>query len=179
MELNEAMQSRRSIRNFKPNVVLKRETIEALLTAAQMAPSWKNSQTGRYYVALTPEYRKMILRTCLPEMNQKRAANASALIITAFEKGVSGFSLNQEPLDEVGDGWGAYDLGLQNQNLLLRAREMGLDTLVMGIRNTDVLRQLFSVPTSQEILAVIAVGVRQEEPEMPHRRDLSEIAFFF
>jgi len=61
-------------------------------------------------------------------MNQKRAENASALIITAFEKGVSGFSLNQEPLDEVGDGWGAYDLGLQNQNLLLRAREMGLDT---------------------------------------------------
>ena len=179
MELNEALLSRRSIRDFEPNVVLKQETIEVLLTAAQMAPSWKNSQTGRYYIALKPECRQAVLQNCLPEMNQKRAENASALIVTAFEKGISGFDLNGSPVNEIGNGWGAYDLGLQNQNLLLKARELGLDSLVMGIRDADALRKLFFIPESQEIVSVIALGIRRVDPDIPRRKELLEIAAFF
>ena len=38
-----------------------------------------------------------------------------------------GFDKNTgSPVNEAGDGWGYYDLGLQNDNLLLKAAELGL-----------------------------------------------------
>lgn len=179
MELMEVATCRRSIRDFKPGVEIDRETVEEILKAAQWAPSWKNSQTGRYYVALSQASKERILRNCLPEMNRQRAQNASALIVTAFEMGFSGFDAGGNPLDEAGNGWGAYDLGLQNQNLILRAKELGWDSLIMGIRNTDALRRLFAIPETQQIMAVIALGARNVDPEAPKRRELSEIVSFF
>ena len=46
-----------------------------------------------------------------PEFNQKSSENASALIITTFETKISGFNREQVPDNELGDMWGAYDLG--------------------------------------------------------------------
>ena len=41
-----------------------------MIDASLMAPSWKNSETARYYVALSQEYIKMVMQ-CLPEFNQR------------------------------------------------------------------------------------------------------------
>ncbi len=41
--------------NTIPNVSVTREQMEELIRAAQEAPSWKNSQTGRYYCVLSEE----------------------------------------------------------------------------------------------------------------------------
>ena len=62
-------------------------------------------------------------------------------------------------------GWSsmrAYDNGLSNCYLILKARAMGFDTLIMGMR--DALRQLMSIPESETVMAVIALGYRATEP---------------
>ena len=51
MELQKCLDTRKSIRKYKDTPVEK-ETIKELIKAAQLAPSWKNTQTGRYYVAM-------------------------------------------------------------------------------------------------------------------------------
>ena len=82
-------------------------------------------------------------------------------------------------VNEAGDGWGYYDLGLQNENLLLKAAELGLDTLVMGIRDGEALRELLNIPDSENVVSVIAVGYRgQEPPERPKRKELDAVAKF-
>ncbi len=179
MNLTDAINSRRSIRSYKPDTEISREAVLDIISAAQLAPSWKNSQTGRYYAVCSPDMLKKVKSECLPEFNQRNSADAPVLIVTAFEKNIAGFDTEQKPVNELANGWGAYDLGLQNQLLILKAREYNLDTLIMGIRNQDVLRSLLSIPESQQIAAVIALGYRNVEPKKPERKPIDEILKFY
>ncbi len=179
MELQTAMEQRRSIRAYQPGKPVERAVIEQLLQAAQLAPTWKNSQTGRYYVVTSPELLAQLRAECLPPRNAQNCADAPALIVTAFETKRSGFTREGQAENEMGDHWGAYDLALQNQNLMLKATELGLGTLVMGIRDGEALRSLLQIPESQMIAAVISVGYPAIDPVMPQRKPLEAIATFF
>ena len=110
--------------------------------------------------------------------NKDRVADAPVLIVSTFERGKSGYFQGQAT-NEVGEGWGAYDNGLSNCYLVLKARAMGFDTLIMGMRDADQLRALFDIPENETIMAVIALGYRAEEPTHPDRRDLNDIVKFF
>ncbi len=179
MEFSNLIEARRSIRVYKSGTTIEKSVIEEIIGAAQKAPSWKNSQTGRYYVIMSADKVEFIRNKCLPEFNQKNSANAPVFIVTAFEKSISGFDNDGNSVNEIGDEWGAYDLGLQNENLILKARELGLDTLIMGIRDAEILRSELSIPDTQEIVAVIALGYRNIEPNAPKRKDIDEIVSFF
>ena len=179
MEFNQTVMARRSLRAYEEGKTVEKAQIEELIRFAQMAPSWKNSQTGRYYVVMSPEMLEKVRKDCLPEFNQKNSANAPALIITAFEKTRSGFTREGVAENEVGEGWGCYDLGLQNENLVLKAKDMGLDTLIMGIRNSEKLREYLEIPASQEVVSVIAVGYGAIKPEMPVRKNVEEFYNIF
>ena len=52
MELQSALENRKSIRSYLSKDV-EPEKLTALIEAASLAPSWKNSQTARYYVYQT------------------------------------------------------------------------------------------------------------------------------
>ena len=178
MELNISAETRRSIRAYK-NQPVEKEKVEEIISFLQNAPSWKNSQTGRYYIVMTSDKVAQVKEKCLPEFNQNNCKDAPVLIVTAFEKARSGFDKEGNPVNEIGDEWGAYDLGLQNQLLLLKAKELGLDTLIMGIRDGAALRSELDIPESQEVVAVISLGYGNAKPDMPKRKDISEIARFF
>lgn len=177
MEFTKLLEQRRSIRKYKAGVEISKADIEKIINAAQQAPSWKNSQTGRYYIALSPE-KLAEVRAALPEFNQKNSANAAALIVTAFEKGNAGFMPDGSQVNELGDQWGAYDLGLQNAYFVLGASELGYDTLIMGIRDEKALRAAFGIPETQQVAAVLALGIREADPQAPKRKETEEIAVF-
>lgn len=174
MEFSILLEERRSIRNYAENVAISKETVEKMIYAAQQAPSWKNSQTGRYYAAITKEGVENV-RKALPEFNAVRTQNASAYIVTTYKTKISGHNGEGQPTDKNGDAWGAYDLGLQNENLLLKARELGYDTLIMGLRDENELKTLFDIPDDEAIMAVIAVGKRTADPQKPIRKNIEEI----
>ena len=97
------------------------------------------------------------------------------LIVTTYVCGISGFR-DGEPENELGDAWGAYDLGLQNAYLLLKASELGLDSLVMGIRDGDQLRETLEVPDDEEVVSVIALGLPEKDPRPRPRKSVGEVA---
>ena len=41
------------------------------------------------------------------------------------------------------------------------------------------LNEMFGIPDSQELVAVIAIGVREKDPHKPPRKEIDEIAKFF
>lgn len=173
---DEVLTTRRSVRSYDASKTISEAEIRTLLTAAQEAPSWANMEPTKYYVAIGPEKRAALLE--MIGGNKERVANAPVLIVSTFETGKSGFFRGQQT-NEVGDGWGAYDNGLSNAYLVLQARAMGFDTLIMGMRQADAIRAEFAIPESEAIMAVIAVGYRADEPSRPARRDLDEIVKFF
>ena len=173
---DEVLTSRRSVRSYDATKKISEVEVRTLLTAVQDAPSWANQQPTKYYVAISPE--KIAAVQNLVGANKERIAAAPVLIVSTFERDKSGFFQGQAT-NEIGDGWGAYDNGLSNCYLILQARAMGFDTLIMGMRDADGLRQLFSIPESETIMAVISLGYRASEPTRPDRRPLDEIVKFY
>lgn len=179
MEFQHVVESRRSIRQYDVQKPVSRETVEEILSAAIQAPSWKNSQTARYYCVLDPALREKFRAECLPPFNAKNCAGAGALIVTTFVKNRAGFDREGNPDNEVGNGWGFYDLGLHNENLVLKARDLGLDSLIMGIRDAEKIRKMLEIPESEVIVSVISLGYAAQEAVMPKRKSPEDIARFF
>ena len=174
--LDEVFASRRSIRAYEPDRTISEAQLRELFTATQNAPSWANMQPTKYYVALSQEKHDAVLE--MIGGNKDRVVNACAFIVSTFEKGKSGFFRGM-PANDAGDLWGAYDNGLSNAYLVLKARAMGFDTLIMGMREADKLRELFEIPEEEAVMAVIAIGYRAQEPNTPAHRPLDEVVKFF
>ena len=173
---DEVLTSRRSVRNYDATKKISEAEVRELIKAVQDAPSWANQQPTKYYVAISEE--KLAAVQDMVGANKERIKNAPVLIVSTFERGKSGFFQGNQT-NEVGDGWGAYDNGLSDCYMILKARAMGFDTLIMGMRDAYKLRELFSIPGDETIMAVIALGYRAEEPNRPERKPLDDIVKFF
>lgn len=178
MELQKVIESRRSVRKYDASKQVTKEQIKEIVEAAIQAPSWKNSQTARYYAILSDEMKETFLNDCLPEYNAKNAQGAS-LVVTTFVANRAGFNREGQPDNEVGNGWGFYDLGLHNENFVLKAKDMGLDTLIMGLRDEAKIREMLNIPETETIVAVIALGYGEQTPDMPKRKTPEDIVTFY
>ena len=176
VSFDEVLTTRRSVRSYDASKKISEAEVRELLTATQEAPSWANQQPTKYYVAISDE--KVAAVQNMVGGNKDRIKNAPILIVSTFERGKSGFFQGNQT-NEVGDGWGAYDNGLSNCYLILKARAMGFDTLIMGMRDADELRKLFDIPENETIMAVIALGYRAGEPNRPQHRPLDDIVKFY
>ena len=159
MEFQKVIESRRSIRKYDAEKRVSEEQIREMIQAAIYAPSWKNSQTARYYCVLSQDMFEKVRTECLPEFNANNVEGASALIVTAVVKNRSGYESRGEPTNELGNGWGVYDLGL-----------------VMGIRDEKKLHEILSIPEEQMVVSVIGVGYGTVSPDMPKRKSVEDVA---
>ncbi|MEL7648404.1 MAG: nitroreductase family protein [Sedimentibacter sp.] len=179
MEFQKVIESRRSVRKYDPLKKVGKDTVEKIIEAAILAPSWKNAQTARYYCITSEELLNKFRAECLPTFNSNSVKDAPVLIVSTFVKNRSGFERNGEPTNELGNGWGFYDLGMHNEHLLLKAKDMGLDTLVIGIRDENKIREMLDIPEDEIIVSVIGLGYAAEETKMPKRKTVEEITKFF
>lgn len=173
---DEVLKTRRSVRSYDASKTITQEQVKELLISTQEAPSWANQQPTKYYVAITPEKVKAVAELIGP--NKEKIAGAPVVIVSTYERGKSGF-FQGEQTNEIGDGWGAYDNGLSNAYLILKARAMGFDTLIMGLRDANELRTLLNIPNEETVMAVISLGYRAEQPKQPQHRALDEIVRFY
>lgn len=175
MELIKCMEERRSIRRYKKQPV-DRDLIKQLIEAAILAPSWKNSQVSRYY-AVDGDQKDQFM-ACLPEFNQNNSKDASTIIVSTVVNGRSGFEKDGSYTTHLKDGFQYFDNGLQVQNLCLKAYELGLGTLIMGIYDEQKIHEFLSIPEDEVVVAVIAVGYPDIEPAMPKRKNVEDILIF-
>ncbi|MDF2875464.1 MAG: fbiB [Sporomusa sp.] len=172
MELEEAINSRRSVRSYT-NTTVDKATIEKLLDSAVQAPSAMNSQPWAYAIiqdgALLKEYSdrsKHYLLSILdqvPQLNKYKAAfenpefnifyNAQSLIII-FAKPSELHS--------------SEDCCLAAQNLMLTAHNLALGTCWIGFAraflNLPEVKAELRIPTGYEAIAPIIVGYPQVNP---------------
>lgn len=173
MEFDELIEKRRSERFFDGTKKVSVEDLKKMVEAAIQAPSWKNAQTARYYCIYSDDKISEV-REALPEFNKKNTDGA-VLVISTFIKNRSGFTREGVAENEVGNGWGFYDLGLHNENFILKAKDLGIDTLITGIRDAEKIRTILDIPEDQIIVSVIAVGYGTKEMKKPKRKLAEDI----
>lgn len=176
MELDQAIKTRRSIRKYLKKPV-EREKIIALIEAAQYAPSWKNTQVSKYYVIDTKERKEEFLEKCLYNFNHKNMMDAPVIIATTVVDKIVGVKDGKYETP-IKDGYQYFDNGLQVQNLCLKAHDLGLGTLIMGLYDVEATREFLSIPDNEKLTVLIGVGYPNIEPTMPKRKSLNEILKF-
>lgn len=172
MDTFSAIQTRRSVRVYQDKPV-PQDLLEEVLSAALMAPSWKNTQTASYTVVSTPEAKAKLL-SALPPRNVQTVTTAPVVIVMTTKKGRCGYERDGSFSTKKEDRWEMFDAGIACQTLCLAAWDRGLGTCIMGLYDEDTLPALLEVPGDQYVTAVIALGYPGEEPVCPKRKTLEE-----
>lgn len=176
MELKEAILKRRSIRKFTDYYVTDEE-IKEVIEAARWAPSWKNLQVWSFVVIRDRNIMEQISDT-FSKTNPARqcAATASALIAACAKKGLSGCS---NGIDATClNNWFMFDLGLAVQNLCLRAHDLGLATVIVGLLDHQSCKSILSVPEDNEVVVIIPIGKSAEKDKTgPSRKTLDTMTY--
>jgi nitroreductase len=200
----ELMQSRRSVRRFKPEMP-DRRGIERLLEAAITAPSASNKQPWRFLVVTNPavitrmaaavreavdHIARHIEGACQPAFRAygdyfTRFEAAPAVIVPLFSRLTVLSNLVDEHLDAdareriavMEHQSGLIGVALAMQNVMLMAPELGLGTSGMTgpLVASHRLRDILEVAPSWDIAALVPVGVPAESPAPTARKPLSQV----
>ena len=180
MDLLTGLTERRSIRHYTDQSVSEQE-IKKILETARFAPSWKNSQTARYYVILNPELKNRIAEegTLDFSKNKWNIQNAPALIVLTSMKNSSGYNPDGSFTTSKNTHWESFDAGIAAQTFCLSAYANGFGTLIMGIFDEQQIAEILKLPESETVSALIALGHAAEIPDAPTRHEPDEILKIF
>jgi len=173
MKFSELIEARRSVRKYA-KAEISRDEMAKIVEEALNAPSWKNTETTRYYAAIGDDAKAKIWGDALPSFNAASSANAAALVAVTFVPGESGY-MGDTPADELGDMWGAYDCGLASSYFVLAAKNHGWDSLIMGIRDTAKVKSILGIPEKEVLMSVIAVGKSAQPYFKNPRKPVAEV----
>jgi nitroreductase len=181
MDVNEAITSRRSVRQFTDRAISRAE-IERILDAAVQAPNHRLTQPWRFHV-LGPEARRAYAEVLgarkAKKVEDPEAARAvvekviaSAAALPAQIAVAMTLAENPEIREE---DYAATMMAVQN--MLLTARAMGLGThLKTGAVTEDPrARAAAGVPEGERLVALIDLGEPAESPESKPRRPATEV----
>ena len=132
MEFQNLIEKRRSVRKYVERNTVTKDEILSMIKAAQEAPSWKNSQTGRYYCIMDEKNVEQFRREMSAGNEMQGNVMNAVLLVSTFVHNRAGFQKDGTADNEIGNGWGCYDLGLQNENLILKAEELDMELLLWG-----------------------------------------------
>lgn len=163
MEEGNAIYTRRSVRAYDPSRRADDKQIKEVLSAAMSAPSAMNKRPWEFLVVTRSDLLGEIMKI---HPYCSSLADAGTAIIVCGD-------LNEEYKTQFG-GYHVYDCSAATENLLLRAKELGLDTCWCGIAPSadrmDAFRKLFSIPEHVEPMALVILGYAKDSPSRAEDR---------
>lgn len=176
MKFAKVLENRGSTEAFLDTPV-KKDEIKKVMKAALMAPSWREQETCRFYVITDDDQLATMKENCLNPNDAQKVQDAPVLIVACSLKGMAG-CLGGLPVNEPGQAWGFFDLGMAVENLLLQAEALGLGTLLIGERNEPVLRKMLEMPDGLMVGPLIALGYPAQKAEPDAHRPLKHAVVF-
>ena len=176
MEALECIKTRRSIRKFKEETV-SHDTIHAIIDAARMSPSWKNTQIVRYNIVENKDTLNTIANECVLdfEYNQKTISRAPQLVVVSMVEKRCGYERDGSYTTSKEDRWEMFDAGIASQTFCLAAHDLGVGTVILGIFDEAKIAETISLPEGEKVAALIAMGYPAQECEAPKRKGTEEL----
>ena len=163
MEVMPEIRNRISVRNFKDKAI-KKDVINRVLEAGQLAPSAKNRQPWRFIVIDTPELKEKIQEAAY---GQEHVGKAGAIILAC--------STNIEY--EMPNGQRSYpiDISFAVSFMMLQAEHEGLGSCVVTTYDEQEIKNLISVPYSMRVVMLLLVGYTDEHLIVRDRKQIKRI----
>ena len=173
------MKAHTSVRRFKEQEIPQADLNE-ILTAAQMASSWKNFQSYSVIVVRNQE-KKDALFELVPQEAIRQSA-AFLLFVGDLNRAEKGARLHTDVFQPQGvEGLliTSVDAALAGQNALLAAESLGYGGVIIGlVRYKSVeLAELFKLPDYTYPVFGIALGVPNQNHDVKPRLPLENVVF--
>lgn len=179
MDAKECIKTRRSVRKFNDKPITK-ETIEEVVSLSSFAPSWKNSQTVKYYALNDKNKLQKIAEKCFGgfQHNKNILSGASGLVVLTTIDGIAGFNEDGSYTTSKGTHWQSFDAGIACQTFCLAAHTLGLGSVIMGIYDEAAVKEELNIPEGESVSALITLGYYDSVNGAPKRKELNEILKF-
>jgi nitroreductase len=162
MEVLEAMETRRSIRRYRPEAIPE-EDLRKIMQAAQLAPSAGNRQPWRFIVARGEETRRMLAEAARKQM---WIADAGAVVV----------ALSMDPSDpEVYARWVERDVMTAVEHMVLAAWSLGYGTCWIGAFEEERVKEILGIPEKMRVINLLPIGVPDHRPDAKPRKPLREL----
>lgn len=187
MNTLEAMKSRRSIRQFRSDPI-DRRAVDAILEAAILAPSAKNSQPWRFTV-ISVEKRDELLAVLRRGIANREAEGvelgsirwtirameqAPLSILVHNPEGIHPWKARKEH-ESWWDLATVQSVGAAIQNMLLAATELGLGSLWIA-DVWDAYPEIAKwLGTDAQLVAAVSFGYTDAAPPMPARKPMADV----
>ncbi len=200
MDVSEAIKKRRSIRKFKPDPIPE-EKIRLLLESARLAPSGTNTQPWRFIVIKDNDTKKKLQKAA---HNQRHINRAPVIIVCCAD--LKAFKEFPERVDELIESGAlpertrevfipylkkgmdtvtkdalmiaaAANVAIAVEHIVLQAVEIGLGTCWVRWYEDDKVKEILDIPDHIEVMALLPVGIPDEDPAPRPRLNLDEIVY--
>mgnify|MGYP001288455732 FL=1 len=200
MDVREAIKKRRSIRKFKPDPIPE-EKIRLLLESARLAPSGTNTQPWRFIVIKDNDTKKKLQEAA---HNQRHIGRAPVIIVCCAD--LKAFKEFPERVDELIESGAlpertrevfipylskgmdtvtkdalmvaaAANVAIAVEHIVLQAVEIGLGTCWVRWYEDNKIKEILDIPKHVEVMALLPVGVPDEEPSQRPRQELNKIVY--
>ena len=173
------MKAHTSVRRFKEHG-LPQEDLTEILTAAQMASSWKNFQSYSVIVVRSQE-KKDTLYELVPQEAIRQSAVFLLFVgdLNRAEKGARLHTDSSQPQGVEGLLISSVDAALAGQNALLAAESLGYGGVIIGLvrYKSEEVAELFNLPDYTYPVFGMALGLPNEEHEVKPRLPLNQVVF--
>ena len=173
------MQAHTSVRRFKEQEIPQAD-LDEILTAAQMASSWKNFQSYSVILVRSQE-KKDALYELVPQEAIRQSA-AFLLFVGDLNRAEKGASLHTDTFQPQGVEAlliTSVDAALAGQNTLLAAESLGYGGVIIGLvrYKSEEVAELFNLPDYTYPVFGIALGVPNQQHDVKPRLPLKQVVF--
>lgn len=200
MMYQDVVRSRRSVRDFMPDVEIAKEELMAIIEEAMFAPNSTNLNSWRFLIVTEKEQKEALYEVSMQQPAVKGAAAVIILLgdLTAYTvanadeisaKAVAQGTMTEEIRQGINENvswyydvseeqkreWLMLDQGLVAMQLMLSAKDRGYDTVAMSGFETEAVRKLFNIEDHLVNGLIIPIGKAQTPGFETVRRDVSEV----
>lgn len=169
MDLQETIESRRSIHNYKKKDI-PYQLLAEIINSATFAPSTGNLQNWRFIIVKN-ELKKEQLS--IASLNQSWMKYAPVVIAICSDQ-----SQIEKLYNERAKLYSTQNCFLATQNILLKATSLGLSTCIVSIFDENAIFRVLSIPDNAKPELLITLGYADEEPEEKSRLTTEKITYF-
>jgi len=174
MNFMEIAETRQSCRSYDANKAVEKEKLEAILRAAQLAPSACNGQPYKITVC-TGENAKAVAAACTGMGMNKFAAQAPVQLVISempyVKSAAAGAKLKKNDYRSI-------DIGIVSAYLTAEAAAQGLATCILGWFDDSKLRGICDLEYPVRLVITLGYAAEGDKLRVKKRKELSELVAY-
>lgn len=171
MNFSEIAQARQSCRNYDSQRPVEREKLDAILAAAQLAPSACNGQPYHFTVCHGQAAKEVAKATQSMGMN-KFASNAPVMIVISEEPYVKTAALGSK-VKKI--DYRSIDIGIAAAYITAEATVQGLGTCILGWLDDEKIRKICNLDRPVRLVIALGYPAPTDSLRKKKRKDLSDL----